>query len=189
MTQDLLNAYLMVPMAFPDSIKKEAKERAHYTCVACRDSKKPFLDVHHLTPEAEGGDDTVENACPLCPDCHSYYGDNKQLRKGLRELRDHWWSLCAKKEKSESSFIILKRIDELQDELQKNAQNQKTTVEGKFTELKDLVVSLFQNKIEQVRSAGTLNEIKEATLNEIREVMSDPVRWVMPSRWRPPPLP
>jgi 5-methylcytosine-specific restriction enzyme A len=30
----------------------------------------PFLEVHHLIPLAEGGEDTVENAVALCPNCH-----------------------------------------------------------------------------------------------------------------------
>jgi len=30
----------------------------------------PFLEVHHQTPLAEGGEDTTENALALCPNCH-----------------------------------------------------------------------------------------------------------------------
>jgi hypothetical protein len=29
-----------------------------------------YLEVHHKTPLAQGGDDTVENAIALCPNCH-----------------------------------------------------------------------------------------------------------------------
>ncbi|SOE81974.1 HNH endonuclease [Caballeronia arationis] len=31
---------------------------------------KPYLEVHHRTPLAEGGEDTVANAVALCPNCH-----------------------------------------------------------------------------------------------------------------------
>lgn len=36
----------------------------------------PYLEVHHWTPLAEGGEDTVENAGALCPNCHrqAHYG-------------------------------------------------------------------------------------------------------------------
>ena len=36
----------------------------------------PYLEVHHKIPLAEGGDDTVENAIALCPNCHrkEHYG-------------------------------------------------------------------------------------------------------------------
>lgn len=30
----------------------------------------PFLEVHHWKPLSEGGEDTVENAGALCPNCH-----------------------------------------------------------------------------------------------------------------------
>ena len=30
----------------------------------------PYLEVHHKTPLAQGGDDTIENAIALCPNCH-----------------------------------------------------------------------------------------------------------------------
>lgn len=36
----------------------------------------PYLEVHHKTPLAFGGDDTVDNAIALCPNCHrkAHYG-------------------------------------------------------------------------------------------------------------------
>ncbi|MEI9962123.1 MAG: HNH endonuclease signature motif containing protein [Limisphaerales bacterium] len=36
----------------------------------------PFLEVHHRTPLADGGEDTIENAVALCPNCHreAHYG-------------------------------------------------------------------------------------------------------------------
>ena len=30
----------------------------------------PYLEIHHWDPLAEGGEDTVENAMALCPNCH-----------------------------------------------------------------------------------------------------------------------
>ena len=37
---------------------------------------RPYLEVHHRLPLAEGGADTVENAIALCPNCHRerHYG-------------------------------------------------------------------------------------------------------------------
>ena len=35
-----------------------------------RTTKKPYLEVHHIIPLAENGDDTVENTRALCPNCH-----------------------------------------------------------------------------------------------------------------------
>jgi 5-methylcytosine-specific restriction protein A len=30
----------------------------------------PYLEVHHVRPLAEDGEDTLENAIALCPNCH-----------------------------------------------------------------------------------------------------------------------
>ena len=32
----------------------------------------PYLEVHHKRPLSKGGDDTVENAVALCPNCHRF---------------------------------------------------------------------------------------------------------------------
>lgn len=32
--------------------------------------RSPYLEVHHKIPLAQGGDDTLENAIALCPNCH-----------------------------------------------------------------------------------------------------------------------
>lgn len=34
------------------------------------DNGRPFLEVHHVVPLAEGGADKVENAVAVCPNCH-----------------------------------------------------------------------------------------------------------------------
>lgn len=62
-------------------------ERANGKCEICkqpapfnRDSDgSPYLEVHHILPLSEDGDDTVENAQALCPNCHrkSHFGKNE----------------------------------------------------------------------------------------------------------------
>ncbi|MEZ5751992.1 MAG: HNH endonuclease [Paracoccaceae bacterium] len=43
-----------------------------------KDTGRPFLEVHHRIPLSEDGDDTVENAVALCPNCHreAHHGEN-----------------------------------------------------------------------------------------------------------------
>lgn len=56
----------------------EVLERAAGNCEGCkkpapfkrRTDDTPYLEVHHRVPLADGGDDTVENAVALCPNCH-----------------------------------------------------------------------------------------------------------------------
>jgi 5-methylcytosine-specific restriction endonuclease McrA len=56
----------------------EVLERAAGRCEDCkrlapflkRADGEPYLEVHHKIPLADDGDDTVENAIALCPNCH-----------------------------------------------------------------------------------------------------------------------
>ncbi|MCY1297930.1 HNH endonuclease [compost metagenome] len=43
-----------------------------------RSDGRPYLEVHHRRRLADGGEDTVENAMALCPNCHRerHYGIN-----------------------------------------------------------------------------------------------------------------
>ena len=67
----------------PDVVA-EVLYRANGHCELClclapfnrKSDGSPYLEVHHKEPLAENGDDTVENAMALCPNCHrkSHYG-------------------------------------------------------------------------------------------------------------------
>lgn len=67
----------------PDVVA-EALYRARGFCENCKkeapfyrqSNDEPYLEVHHKIPLAQGGDDTVDNAIALCPNCHrqSHYG-------------------------------------------------------------------------------------------------------------------
>jgi 5-methylcytosine-specific restriction endonuclease McrA len=47
-----------------------------------RDSDgKPYLEVHHIQPLSEGGSDSFDNVCALCPNCH------KLLHLGTKDER------------------------------------------------------------------------------------------------------
>jgi hypothetical protein len=79
-------------MPFSDTLKEKVKKRAHYKC--CLNPLHWATDVHHIKPEAEGGPNTEDNAAPLCGYCHKRYGGNPDLRKFIRQMRDHWYEQC-----------------------------------------------------------------------------------------------
>lgn len=81
-------------LAFSESLKLEVKHKAHFCCCLCH---ALGVDVHHIIPEAEKGPDTLDNAAPLCPSCHETYGANPTKRKFIREARDFWYEVCAKR--------------------------------------------------------------------------------------------
>lgn len=77
-----------------ENVVKFVRLRARGKCQLCGknapfiDKKnEPFLEVHHIDSLAKKGQDTVENAVALCPNCHrkmhilDLQRDKKYLRK------------------------------------------------------------------------------------------------------------
>jgi HNH endonuclease. len=89
-------------MAFPENIKKIVKQKSCFRCVICH---QPFVEIHHILPECEGGGDTEENAAPLCASCHDLYGGNPEKRKQIREMRNHWYELMERRYNGEINIF------------------------------------------------------------------------------------
>jgi 5-methylcytosine-specific restriction protein A len=58
-------------------VRLYALRRAGKNCELCeqeapftRSDGSPYLEVHHIKPLADGGPDTIDNVCALCPNCH-----------------------------------------------------------------------------------------------------------------------
>ena len=53
-----------------------------------RPDGRPFLEVHHVTRLAEGGEDVPGNTVALCPNCHrmAHYGDVKKVQEKLKRI-------------------------------------------------------------------------------------------------------
>ena len=72
----------------PDVVA-EVLVRAAGVCEHCKkpapfrraNDGSPYLEVHHRIRLADGGDDTVQNAIALCPNCHreAHYGEAQQI--------------------------------------------------------------------------------------------------------------
>ncbi|MGF9906130.1 NUDIX domain-containing protein [Brevibacillus porteri] len=119
----------------------EVLNRANGVCEGCKkpspflrkNDLTPYLEVHHVIPLAEGGDDTIENAKALCPNCHreAHHGadvqtvvaallieDGKILiakRRGQGELSGKWEFAGGKMETGETPEQCLRR--EIKEEL------------------------------------------------------------------------
>lgn len=86
-------------MGFPEKVKIEALVRSRRRCCVCHEYKGVGIEVHHIIPRSEGGEDTLENAIPLCFDCHGAAGHynpkhpkgTKFSRKELVRHRDEWF--------------------------------------------------------------------------------------------------
>jgi len=76
-TPKLMYTFQIVYQRNPDVVA-EVLKRANGSCEGCgaqapflrASDGTPYLEVHHMKCLADGGDDTVDNAEALCPNCH-----------------------------------------------------------------------------------------------------------------------
>jgi len=127
-------------MPFTESVKREAREKAHFRCVMCRD--RMIVEVHHIIPEAEGGPNTLDNAAPLCGHCHNVYGNNPDLRRQIREARDQWYEICEEHFKNPDVTFFVEKLGEMEEKIRDIKVSQKEdsqTLIGIQTSLSELL--------------------------------------------------
>jgi 5-methylcytosine-specific restriction enzyme A len=79
----------------PDVVAVVLK-RANGKCELCRfgapfykaSDGSPYLEVHHWITLSEGGQDTIQNAAALCPNCHkqAHFGQSREFIKSNKAL-------------------------------------------------------------------------------------------------------
>ena len=125
-------------MDFTEQIKREVKEKAAFRCCRCQNIG---IHVHHILPQNSGGSCDIDNAAPLCPSCHDYYGSNPDKRKEIGQMRD-WWYEQAKKQFPDNRQ--LSRLEDINTKLDKLQQNQITLDDFK-QELKEFANEAINN--------------------------------------------
>jgi len=111
-------------MAFQRNVAEELLVSCHRCCCVCHKFCGSKIEVHHIVPRSEGGEDTFENAIALCFDCHAEIGAyNPKHPKGrkfspseLRRHRDQWLKLCSR-DLIEGQDEIKYSIGELKDQI------------------------------------------------------------------------
>ena len=127
-------------------------------CVACH---APFVEVHHIKPQSEGGPDTLDNAAPLCPGCHGIYGANPVFRKQITQMRDNWYDVCEKRFGT-SGLDVPEQLNALVETLQTlraDQVNYQTTLE----QIKSAIIGSLAGTASAVSGAATVEEIRGAT--------------------------
>ena len=94
-------------MAFSQSTKEKVKRKAAFCCCRCHEIN---VQVHHIIPESEGGSDEIDNAAPLCANCHTWFGNNAKLRREIRQMRDWWYEQMEKQYPEEGTLNKLEKI-------------------------------------------------------------------------------
>ncbi len=90
-------------MPLPRDVREQALLASARHCCVCRRYKGVKIEVHHIVPESEGGENTADNAIALCFDCHAdagHYNPNhprgtKYSQSGLERARDEWHRIVA----------------------------------------------------------------------------------------------
>ena len=88
-------------MAFSEKVRRDALVHAARHCCVCHRYKSVNIEVHHIDPPGDGGNDDIDNAIALCFDCHANAGHyNSKHPKGsayspyeLRKARECWHTL------------------------------------------------------------------------------------------------
>jgi hypothetical protein len=90
-------------MGFSDKVKHEIFVLSARHCCACYEPKGLNIEVHHIIPRSQGGEDTLENAIALCFDCHAdaghyFAGHPKGSKLNPEELKKHkekWFKIVS----------------------------------------------------------------------------------------------
>jgi len=86
-------------MSFLPKVKEEVLVSSARHCCVCQRYCGVGIEIHHLIPREQNGDDSFENAIPLCFDCHANAGHyNSKHPRGtkysvgeLKKARTNWY--------------------------------------------------------------------------------------------------
>lgn len=90
-------------MGFPGNVKEDALVSCGRHCCICHRFCGIKIEVHHIIPVSNGGQDEPYNAIPLCFDCHAdmlsydpqHPKGNKYSQAELVRHRDNWYQKVA----------------------------------------------------------------------------------------------
>ncbi len=151
-------------MDFSDAVKREARERAHYTCIWCHHSEF-FLEVHHIVSQQDHGLSDLDNAAPMCTQCHSNFGDNPVFRKQIRERRDWWWEYCKERQPPEYT-PMLERLNEVAEQVraaEAASQNRDTEIQQDLNALKSAIYTAIGGEPHTLTFATTITEVVQGS--------------------------
>ena len=84
---------------------KRLLAECHRRCCICNRFCGVKIEIDHIIPKSEGGDDTIENLIPVCFECHadihSYNTKHPRGRKftteELKLHKEQWLEICKTK--------------------------------------------------------------------------------------------
>jgi hypothetical protein len=74
--------------SIPLDVKQLLFEQSRGTCAIC--GSTAYLEMAHITPFADGGDNTLENLMVLCPTCHAAVDSSRISGETLARIKEEW---------------------------------------------------------------------------------------------------
>lgn len=101
-------------MAFSSDVAERLLVACHRHCCLCHKWAGSRMEIHHIIPRSEGGDDSEENGIPLCFDCHAEvhsYNPKQPMGRRIRpsELRKHkrqWFAIVTRSPWSQQAVTL-----------------------------------------------------------------------------------
>jgi hypothetical protein len=145
-------------MPFKRSEADQLLADCHRRCCVCHRFCGVKIELHHIDPSASGGGDTIDNAIPVCFECHAeiqlYNDAHPRGRKfhppELRAHKDQWLRACRE---SPGALLMPQRsldvgpIQALIDELEFNSEIARRTSDETIGAL--FLVSQFERAIRE----------------------------------------
>lgn len=122
-------------MPFSESLKLEVKKKAAFRCCRCHEIG---VDIHHIVPQAQDGSDDIDNAAPLCQNCHDRFGGNPEKRKEIRQMRNWWYEIVGEKYGPDSDSAKLQAINDSVLQIQKNTKDRDADISRLKLQLESL---------------------------------------------------
>lgn len=150
-------------MAFSESVKLKVKHLAAFKCCRCQNIG---IQIHHITPQEYGGKDELDNAAPLCPNCHDYFGANPVKRKEIKEMRD-WWYERVKLMYQQPDYRLLAQVNDKVERLLRSDSDRKKGIDSLKKILKTVAESAIKDlTLETAPEAATfITDISRKVIN------------------------
>lgn len=131
-------------MPFSEATKLEVKRKAAFRCCRCQ---QVGVDVHHILPENAEGSDDIDNAGPLCQNCHDQLGNNPTKRKEIRQMRDWWYDCCyGRYAQGHGALAAVERLDLILKQTEQSS--------SALTELRDALRQMTEQVISSITSSN-----------------------------------
>ena len=162
---------------FPKKEVEDLLVQCHRRCCICHRYCGVKMEVDHINQRADSGNDAIENAIPVCFECHaeihSYNDRHPRGRKftaeELRKHRDQWLTICENKPEVMLRAIRNSDVGPLQALIDELEFNSVVTEFNKDNEIGCLfLVDQFQRAIQEGAIATLKDEIKKEVLEAYR---------------------